>query len=81
MDAKVTALIERYGITERARAFLAGDKKMYIDGEWCDAADGATFDIIEPSTEGHLATVPHGSVGDLDRAVAAANRALREGPS
>ncbi len=80
MDNKVKQLIDKYPITDRARTFLDGPLKMYIDGAFCDAADGGTFDIIEPSTEGHLATVAHGSEADLERAVAAANRALREGP-
>jgi phenylacetaldehyde dehydrogenase len=80
MDTRIKAYIDKYGVTEQTRVFLAAEKKMYIDGTWCDAENGGTFDIIEPSTEGHLATVPHGSAADLDRAVAAANRALREGP-
>ena len=80
MDSKVKALIKTYPISKRASDFLEGPLRMYIDGQWCEAQNGATFDIFEPATEGHLATVPHGTEADLDRAVAAANRALREGP-
>lgn len=80
MDDKVRQLIDKYPVTDRTREFLAGSLKMYIDGAYCDSESGRTFDIIEPSTGGHLATVPHGTSADLDRAVAAANRALREGP-
>jgi len=80
MDDKVRQLIDKYPVTDRTRKFLAGSLKMYIDGAYCDSESGRTFDIIEPSTGGHLATVPHGTSADLDRAVVAANRALREGP-
>lgn len=80
MDDKVRQLIDKYPVTDRTREFLAGSLKMFIDGAYCDSESGRTFDIIEPSTGGHLATVPHGTAADLDRAVVAANRALREGP-
>ncbi len=53
---------------------------MYIDGKFTDSESGETFDVIEPSTEAHLATVPHASIVDLDRAVAAARAAFTEGP-
>ena len=80
MDDKVRQLIDKYPVTDRTREFLTGSLRMYIDGAYCDSESGRTFDIIEPSTGGHLATVPHGTAADLDRAVVAANRALREGP-
>lgn len=80
MDKIVRQLIDRYGVTEHTRKFLDGPLGMYIDGRFCDAENGATFDIIEPSTNKQLATVPYASVVDLDNAVAAAKRAGKEGP-
>jgi len=80
MDARIRELIERFPVTQRTEEFLSGSPMMYIDGAYCDSESGATFDVIEPSTNTHLATVPHGSPVDLDRAVAAAKRAFNEGP-
>ena len=51
---------------------------LFIGGEWRDAADGETFDVVAPSTEEHLATVAAASAADVDDAVAAA-RAQFEG--
>src|SRR5690606_27697699 len=45
-------------------------------GEWTGAADGAVFDSYEPRTGGVWATLPRPSAADVDRAVAAARRAL-----
>ncbi len=46
--------------------------QLYIDGTWRDAADGATFDVVAPATEDHLATVAAAGDADVDAAVAAA---------
>ena len=53
--------------------------RMFIDGEWCDAADGARFDTVDPATGEVLASVPAASAADVDRAVRAARRAFDEG--
>ncbi len=60
------------------REFLARDHKLLIGGEWVDAADGATFETLDPATGQVLATVPAGDTADVDRAVAAARRAFRD---
>ena len=52
----------------------------YIDGQWGDAADGATLTTINPSNEEVWAEVPAASEADVNRAVAAAKTALHEGP-
>src|SRR5262249_5833505 len=46
--------------------------QLFIGGEWQDAADGATFDVVAPATEEPLATVAAGSAADVDGAVRAA---------
>src|SRR5690242_2538318 len=51
---------------------------LFIGGEWRDAADGATFDAVAPSTEEHLATIAAAGAADIDAAVAAA-RAQADG--
>lgn len=54
--------------------------QMYIDGEWCDAADGATLDSINPATGEVWAKVAVAGEAEVNRAVAAASRALKQGP-
>ena len=56
------------------------DYLMYIDGEFCSASDGATFETINPATGEAWATAPAATEDDVDRAVKAAHRALHEGP-
>ncbi|MCZ4311955.1 aldehyde dehydrogenase family protein [Comamonadaceae bacterium G21597-S1] len=57
--------------------FLQGAVKLLlVDGDHCAAADGRTFDCINPSTGQRLATVARAGAADIDRAVAVARRAL-----
>ena len=51
--------------------------QMYIDGEWCDAADGATLDSVNPATGEVWAKVAVAGEAEVNRAVAAASRALK----
>jgi aminomuconate-semialdehyde/2-hydroxymuconate-6-semialdehyde dehydrogenase len=52
----------------------------FIDGQWVDSVDGATFESITPIDNTVIATVARGGVADADRAVEAARRAFDEGP-
>ena len=54
--------------------------QMYIDGEWCDAEDGATLESINPATGKVWANVAVAGEAEVNRAVDAANRALSQGP-
>lgn len=49
--------------------------ELYIDGEWTKGT-GASEPVINPATEEVIATLPHASKADLDRALAAAERGL-----
>ena len=40
--------------------------QMYIDGKFVDAADGKTFEVYDPSTEGVVATCPAGKAGRFE---------------
>jgi len=51
-------------------------KQLWIGGEWVDAAGGATFPSINPSTGEQVALVAEGTAEDADRAVAAARAAF-----
>ena len=50
--------------------------KLYIDGSWVASTGTGTLSVIDSNTEEELATVPEGTVEDIDRAVAAARRAF-----
>lgn len=52
--------------------------KLFIGGEWTEAARGATLETRDPGSGKPLATVAAGDQADIDRAVAAAARAFRE---
>ncbi|HET8618809.1 MAG TPA: aldehyde dehydrogenase [Acidimicrobiales bacterium] len=53
---------------------------LYIGGEWAAPAAGGVIDVISPHTEQVVARAPAAGPGDVDRAVAAARRAVDEGP-
>jgi len=50
--------------------------KQFIGGDFVDAADGRTADVINPANDEVIAKVPASSVEDVDRAVAAAATAF-----
>ncbi|PZN96897.1 MAG: betaine-aldehyde dehydrogenase [Hyphomicrobiales bacterium] len=51
-------------------------KRLFIDGQWVEAASGKTFQTFNPSTGEALAMIAEGDGVDIDRAVSAARRAL-----
>src|SRR6201994_3859703 len=60
--------------------FTATPRKLFIDGEWVEAASGKTFDTPNPATGEILARGAEGDAEDINRAVRAARRAFEEGP-
>ncbi len=52
----------------------------YIDGKYVDPAAGRWLDTIDPYTGQAWAQIPQSDAADVDSAVQAASRALREGP-
>jgi 1-pyrroline dehydrogenase len=52
--------------------------KNFVGGKWVDAAEGATAEVLNPSTGETIAEVPQGTQADVDRAVDAAKQALPE---
>src|SRR5690348_16243736 len=63
---------------ERARS-VRFQTQAFIDGRYVDAASGATFDCINPSTGAVLARVAACDTEDVNRAVASARAAFRKG--
>lgn len=51
------------------------DYQMFIDGQWCNAASGQTFEAVNPAKGEAFGTVPLGGRDDARRAIEAANRA------
>jgi betaine-aldehyde dehydrogenase/aminobutyraldehyde dehydrogenase len=50
--------------------------RMFINGDWSEAASGETSDVINPATEETIAQVPKGDASDVDKAVTAAREAF-----
>lgn len=50
--------------------------QLYIDGQHVDPVEGAWFESIDPYRGEPWARIPRASRGDVDRAVAAAKRAM-----
>ncbi|CAN5641768.1 aldehyde dehydrogenase [soil metagenome] len=55
-------------------------ESLFIGGEWIAPAGTGTIDVISPSTQELVGTVPDGTNADVDAAVAAARTAFDEGP-
>lgn len=52
--------------------------QLFIDGAWCAGADGQTMDSVNPATGRTWARFDCAAPADVDRAVAAAKRALND---
>ena len=50
--------------------------KLFIDGQFVDAADGATFETIDPGTGLPMATVAQAGAAEAEAAIMAARRAF-----
>ncbi len=55
--------------TETAVPLLHPDR-FFIDGQWVAPSSGATFDVIDSSTEQVYFSVAEAQPADMDRAVA-----------
>src|SRR5271168_1482281 len=60
--------------------FISTPRKLFINGQWVDAASGKTFETPNPATGQTLANVAEGDSEDIDRAVRAARAAFDDGP-
>jgi aminobutyraldehyde dehydrogenase len=52
--------------------------KNFVGGEWVEAVEGGTMEVLNPATGETIAEVPRGTQADVDRAVEAARKALPE---
>ncbi len=51
-------------------------EKLFIGGEWVDPAGSERIEVINPTTEEPMGSIPDGTSEDVDRAVAAAREAF-----
>ena len=56
-----------------------GKRRLFVGGEWTDAASGRTFTSVNPATAEPLAEVAEGDAADIDAAVSAARNAFEQG--
>ncbi len=63
-------------VLDQAASADVSTLRMVIGGQSVDAADGGTFDVVNPATGSVMATAPLGGREDVDRAVAAARAAF-----
>ena len=67
------------GVIVRRVTAIASDllrTRAYVDGEWIESADGATFPVSNPATGETIADVPRLGAAETSRAIEAASRAL-----
>src|ERR1017187_2136534 len=67
-------------LDRNVESFIGAPRQLFINGQWCDAASGRTFETPNPATGETLARVAEGGAEDIDRAVRAARRACEVGP-
>jgi acyl-CoA reductase-like NAD-dependent aldehyde dehydrogenase len=67
-------------LSEPVKEFASRPHQLLIDGEWLDAADGRTFETVDPATGKPIAQIAQAGAADVERAVGAARRALEGGP-
>ena len=65
--------VEHYATDWKAKLM---QYKMLIDGNWTDALDGETWQVVNPATEAPVAAVPFGGAAEVEAAIDAADRAL-----
>ncbi|WP_079527838.1 aldehyde dehydrogenase family protein [Halobacillus hunanensis] len=63
----------------KVKAFLEGNKELYINGEFVPSISGKTFDVYNPATEEVFAEVSEAQAEDIDIAVKSASQAFEEG--
>ena len=57
---------------------MAEHHRMFVDGQWIEAAGGGTFTVSDPATGEVIADVADGGPAEVTRAIEAAHRAFRD---
>lgn len=72
-------LTSQIDLKPKVKAFLEGEKELFINGECAPSVSGKKFEVVNPSTEEVLARVSEAQKEDIDLAVKAARQAFEEG--
>lgn len=67
-------------LNPNAAKFISSPKKLFINGQFVEAASGKRFETIDPANGQVITTIAEGDKEDINRAVAAARKAFDEGP-
>ena len=67
-------------LSKASRDFASREQQLLIGGERQPAADGRTFETLDPATSQAITTVAQAGAQDVDRAVKAARDAMESGP-
>lgn len=70
------SILESSWVGEATRQFLSHPRHLLIGNKWMAAVAGERFWVKDPSTGENLVEVAEGRAADIDRAVAAAEKAL-----
>lgn len=60
----------RFDPNDPTSAMSYPDTRLFIDGQWQDAADGRTLSVLNPANGQAIGRVAHAGIPDLDRALA-----------
>jgi len=77
--SQAASVAEFSDLSPAIKSFIAKPKKLFIDGQWVEAASGKTFSTIDPASEQVICEVAEGDREDVDRAARAAHRAFTSG--
>lgn len=80
MTPILDAYLDRYELAPATLNAISAAPAMYIDGKFVEGCATGTIPSFEPSTGEELSRVLLGRPADIDAAVAAARRAVDEGP-
>jgi phenylacetaldehyde dehydrogenase len=76
---EMTRIAPQPDYSDAAKAALAREPALFIDGEWVSSSHDRTIAVFDPSTGRQIAAVADASDADVDRAVAAARSAFDDG--
>lgn len=65
-------------LNSKAAQFISKPLKMFIGGEWIEAQSGKRIEVRNPADGSLITTVPEADKQDVDLAVAAARRHLKQ---
>ena len=72
-------MTQLHSVSAKVRDRLKSRQQLLIDGNWCDASDGGSSDVFNPSDGEVLAKAAAASAYDTNAAVAAARRSFDAG--